>query len=311
MNTCLIIGGNGFIGSHLAERLADEGYKVRVIDNFSNEMANLQSIKNKIEIIKGDYLDSEAIAEALNNIDYVFHYASTTVPSTAKSDPVYDIETNVIGSIKLFQFCLKHGVKKVIFSSSGGTVYGEPVKIPMQEDDPTDPIGPYGISKLIIEKLLYHFYYAYGLEYTILRYSNPYGERQNPNGTQGVIPIFLNKLKQGEKLTVFGDGSMIRDYIYIKDAIDATLAVFKSDTKKRVFNIGSGEGTSINELLSIISKLVGKTFQTEFVKVSGIYVQKVILDISRIQNQTDWEPTTNLEEGIKRTWNWIKTKSKP
>jgi UDP-glucose 4-epimerase len=305
MESCLILGGNGFIGSHLTERLINLGYTVRVFDNFKNGMANLETIKNKIEVVDGDFLNEDEVYGALKNIDYVFHYISTTIPATAKNNPVYDIESNVIGSVKLFQSAIKANIKKIIYSSSGGTIYGEPINLPIREIDNTNPIDPYGISKLTIEKYLYYFNYNYGLDYTIFRYSNPYGERQNPNGKQGVIPIFLNKIKQGEQPLIYGDGSMIRDYIHIEDAIDATMAVLESKTHEKIFNVGSGEGRSINELLATISRVLGKKITPDYIKHNGTYIQKVILDISKIQSQTGWKPIISLEEGIRRTCEWI------
>ena len=145
------------------------------------------------------------------------------------------------------------------------------------------------------------------MDYTILRYSNPYGKRQNPYGKQGVIPIFLNKIKHGEQPVIYGDGSMIRDYIYIKDAVDATIAVLEEKTNEKIFNVGNGKGASLNELIDIMSGVVGHKVVSEYVKDSGIYIPKIVLDISRIQKETGWKPTTELSEGINKTWEWIKT----
>jgi UDP-glucose 4-epimerase len=140
---------------------------------------------------------------------------------------------------------------------------------------------------------------------SIFRYSNPYGERQNPLGNQGVIPIFLNKIKNNESPVIFGDGSSVRDYIYIKDAIDATLAVVKKETKNSVYNIGIGRGTSLNELIQIIRDVTGKEFAPEYLPDSGKYISKIVLDIEKIKNDTGWFPTTDIREGIKKTWEWI------
>jgi UDP-glucose 4-epimerase len=303
--TCLVIGGNGFIGSHLAERLVENGYSVKIFDNFSTGMENLKTIKHKVEIIRGDFLDEYDVCHALKNVDYVFHYISTTIPSTAKINPIFDLESNVIGSVKLMQSAVNSNVKKILFSSSGGTIYGEPMRVPIHEKDPLNPIDPYGISKMAIEKYLYYFNQSYGLDYTIFRYSNPYGDRQNPNGKQGIIPIFLNKIRLDEQPIIYGDGSSIRDYIYIEDAINATLAVLESRTSEKIFNVGSGTGCSINKLIDIISTVVGKRILPIYKKENGIFVKKVILDISKINNQVNWKPVISLYDGIKRTWDWI------
>jgi UDP-glucose 4-epimerase len=306
MINCLIFGGNGFIGSHLAEGLVDKGYAVKVFDIFPTEMTNLEDIKDKIEIIKGNFLNDDDVIKALKNVDYVFHYISTTVPSTAKKNPIFDLQTNVIGSIKLLQHSLKANIKKFIYSSSGGTVYGEPSKLPICETDDTNPVDPYGISKLTIEKYLFYFNNINGLDYRILRYSNPYGERQNPFGIQGVIPVFLNKIKLGQNPVIYGDGSTIRDYIYIKDAIRATLAVLESQTRERIFNVGSGKGTSLNDVVSIMSGIVGKRIIPEYLENSGNYVNNIVLDTSKLQREVGWNPNITLEEGIRLTWEWIR-----
>jgi UDP-glucose 4-epimerase len=307
MKTCLIFGGNGFIGSHLAEGLVHEGYKVRVFDTFKGGRENLATIRNKIELIEGDFFSETDVVAALQDIDYIFHYISTTNPATAVKNPVFDIQSNVIGSVKMFQYALKAGIKKIFFSSSGGTVYGEPLSVPIKESAPVNPVNPYAISKLAIERYLDFFYQNYGMEYTIFRYSNPYGERQNPFGNQGVIPIFLNKIKNNEKPTIFGDGNSVRDYIYVKDAIDATLAVVKKVPKSSIFNIGNGKGTTLNELIQIMSEVSGKEVIPVYMPDSRNYVSKIVLDIHKIKKDTGWQPKVELKKGVEKTWFWINT----
>jgi UDP-glucose 4-epimerase len=308
MITCMIFGGNGFIGSHLAEGLVRDGFRVKIFDTYQGGIKNLVSIQDKIELVKGDFFSETDVNGALQDVDYVFHYVSTTNPATAVKDPVYDIQSNVIGSVKMFQYAQKAGVKKIFFSSSGGTVYGEPLSIPIKESAPTHPVNPYAISKLAIERYLDFFYHTYGMKYSILRYSNPYGERQNPLGKQGVIPIFLNKLKNNEKPTIFGDGNSVRDYIYIQDAIDATLAVVKKDMKNSVYNIGNGKGTTLNELIQIMREVTGKEIYPQYIQDSGKYISKVVLDIEKIRNDTGWFPKMDIYEGILKTWKWLNKK---
>jgi len=305
MTACLILGGNGFLGSHLAEGLVKKGYGVRVFDSFQTGMTNLETIKGKIEIINGDFLNHADMLRALKGMDYVFHYISTTVPSTAIKDPIYDVQTNVIGTVRLLQLAIASKVKRVIFPSSGGTVYGEPTNVPVHETHALNPMDPYGISKLAIEKYLDYFNRAYGLDYLILRYSNPYGERQNPHGQQGVIPVFLNRIKMGERPVVYGDGSTERDYIYVDDAVEATIAALERKTAHKIFNVGSGAGTSINQLVEIISGVVGRKIEPVHSEDTAVRVQKIILDVSRIRDETGWKPSTSLQEGIERTWRWL------
>jgi UDP-glucose 4-epimerase len=306
LKECIIFGGNGFIGSHLAESLVKRGYRIKVFDTFQSGTANLSGILDKIEIIEGNFLNKNDVSRAVEGTDFVFHYVSTTNPATSVDDPVFDIETNVAGSVRLFQAAVRAGVKKVIFPSSGGTIYGKTLGEPLRESSPLNPVNPYAISKLAIERYLDYFNQSSGLEYLILRYSNPYGERQNPYAKQGVIPIFLNKIKNNEKPVIYGDGSAIRDYIYIKDAVDATVSVFESRTHERVFNIGSGIETSLNQLIGIMSEVTGRECIPDYIKDTGFYLPKFVLDVSKIKQKTGWEPSVDLHEGIKRTWEWIK-----
>ena len=306
MTKCILFGGNGFIGSHLAERLVHDGFEVKIFDTFNTGMHNLDSIIKDIEIFRGEFLNKNDLSAALKNVELVFHYISTTNPVTAVNNPIFDVESNIIGSIRLFQTAIENKVERIIFPSSGGTIYGPVEEDLIKETHPLNPVNPYAISKLTIEKYLDYFKYSFGMDYFILRYSNPYGERQNPLGNQGVIPIFLNKIKNNEPPVIYGDGSAIRDYIYIDDAIDATMAVLNSDTKETLFNVGSGQETSINQLLSVMSDVTSYKVDPVYRENSGIYLPKIVLDTSRIRKETGWYPKTDIKEGIKKTWEWIR-----
>jgi UDP-glucose 4-epimerase len=305
VTVALIFGGNGFIGSHLAERLVHDGFEVKIFDTFNTGMHNLDSIIKDIEIIRGDFLNKNDLSRALKNVELVFHYISTTNPVTAVNNPVFDVESNIIGSIRLFQTAIENKIERIIFPSSGGTIYGLVHEDLIKETHPLNPINPYAISKLTIEKYLHYFNYSSGMDYFILRYSNPYGERQNPLGNQGVIPIFLNKIKNKEHPVIYGNGSAIRDYIYIDDVIDATMAVLNSKTNEKLFNVGSGQGTSINQLLSVMSDVTNFSVDPIYMENSGIYLPKIVLDISRIRKETGWYPKTDIKIGVLKTWDWI------
>jgi UDP-glucose 4-epimerase len=299
------MGGSGFIGSHLAEALAKRDYSVKIFGDFKSGVKNIEFISDKIEIIKGNFQDINDVTSAMQDIDCVFHYISTTNPASSFDNPVYDIETNVISSINMMEIALKNNVKKIIFPSTGGTIYGDVHTIPIAEEEPANPINPYAISKLTIEKYLHYFYTQYGMEYLVLRYSNPYGERQNPRGNQGVIPIFLQKILHNETPIVYGDGNSVRDYIYIDDTIDATISLFERNSHEKLFNVGSGIGTSLNQLLKIMSEITGTPISPVFRPDSGRYIRNVVLDISKIQNCTGWHPKTDIANGISRTWKWL------
>ncbi|WP_273278170.1 NAD-dependent epimerase/dehydratase family protein [Methanothrix soehngenii] len=307
MARCLVVGGNGFIGSHLSERLLREGYEVAVLDRFKSGVNNLWEISGQIEIFRGSYLDQELLRTAMEGMDYVFHYASSTTPATSIADPVYEIESNLLGSVRLLQIARDEGVKKVIFPSSGGTIYGEPKRLPVREEDCALPSNPYAISKWAVERYLHHFHELYGLDYLILRYSNPYGERQSPYGKQGVIPIFLNRIKHNQRPVIYGDGSMVRDYIYINDIIEATSILFERVIKDKVFNVGSGIGVSLNEIIKTMYSILGEEIRPIYeINSSRTYVTSIVLDIAKIETKTGWKPSTSIEEGIRKTWIWIK-----
>ena len=305
MKNCLILGGNGFLGSHLAEGLVEKGYDVRVFDSVRTGMSNLEPARGRVEFMEGDFFSEAGVLQALKGMDCVFHYISTTVPATAVKDPVYDIQTNIAGTVRLLQLAVDSNVERVIFPSSGGTIYGEPVGLPVHETHALNPVDPYGISKLAVERYLDHFNRAYGLDYLILRYANPYGERQSPHGQQGVIPVFLNRIKMGDRPVIYGDGSMERDYIYVGDAIEATIAALEKTTSHRVFNVGSGVGTSLNHLLEIMSTVTGMRIEPVYADDTAVRVQKIVLDTSLIRDEIGWKPHTALREGIERTWRWI------
>ena len=292
MKKCLVLGGTGFIGSHLVEALLAQGHEVRVFSKSEKEFSR------DVETMKGDFLNEKELEKSLQDIDYLFHFISITRQGSP-ADPALDINA----SLRLFDLAVKNGIKKVIFSSSGGTVYGEPVEIPLKETAPTNPISQYGASKLAIEGHLEDYLREHDLEHLILRYSNPYGEGQNPN-KQGIIPIFLTKIMKGEQPVIYGDGSAIRDYIYIKDAIEATLLPLHK-SKHRIYNVGSATGTSINEAVKIISEVTGQEITSPHLERRSTDVSRNVLDVSRLREEFGWEPKVSLREGIEKTWEWI------
>ena len=240
MANCLVLGADGFIGSHLVDSLVACGHKVRAFSRFKGgESFNLEHLRGEVDFVAGDFLNHSDLEGVLSDIEYVFHMVSLSTPASTMKDPRFDVEANVCGTMDLLELCVKHRVKKVVFPSSGGTVYGNVDSELIAEDAMTDPVCPYGISKLMIEKYLRYFSDLYGLDYLIFRISNPYGERQRLVGNQGVIPIFLNLVKNNDPITVFGDGSMVRDYIYVKDVVDFMTRVFELDTRERIYNLGS------------------------------------------------------------------------
>ena len=291
--------------SHQIEGTAVISISLKIFDTFQNGTDNLKSCLQNVELIKGSFLNQEDVSSALRGVEILFHYASLTNPVTAVLNPVYDIETNILGSVKLIQAAIENSIERIVFPSSGGTIYGNNFRHAFRETDNLFPFNPYAISKLTIERYLEFFYRKYGMKYYVLRYSNPYGERQNPTGKQGVIPVFLNKILHNEQPVIVGNGTAVRDYIYIKDAISATIAVLESETEETTFNVGSGQGTSLLELLEIMRYVSVKAINPSFNVDDSDYISKIILDIAKIKKETGWAPSICLNIGIKNTWEWI------
>ncbi|MBD2177246.1 NAD-dependent epimerase/dehydratase family protein [Pseudanabaena sp. FACHB-1998] len=301
----LVIGGNGFIGSHLTDFLVSQGQSVRVYSRSYNQY--IKKTDEDVEYIYGEFTDDSLLNSALQDIEIVYQLISTTVPSTSNKNPKEDIASNVISTIKLLENCVNASVKKVIFPSSGGTIYGSPQKLPISEDDLTNPICSYGITKLAIEKYLYLFNYLYGLDYSILRISNPYGPRQNPMGNVGVITVFLNHILNKRAIQIWGDGEIVRDYIYISDVVQALYYAQTSNSSQKLFNIGSGQGVSLNQLISKIRQTLNKDFEVEYMEGRKVDIPVNVLDINTAKKILEWQPTIDLEVGIQKTWQWLQT----
>jgi len=304
---CLILGGAGFIGSHLADELLSCGYQVTIFDKINSFKGNINHLLKHVKFIEGDFNNDIDVRNAVKSTDYVYHLVSTTLPQSSNLNPAYDVESNVLGSIKLLEECVSQSVKKIVFLSSGGTVYGVPKTIPITEDHACNPLCSYGITKIAIEKYLNLFYYLYNLDYSVIRLSNPYGERQNPNVPQGVISVFLKKVLLGEKIDIWGDGSVIRDYIYISDVSSALINVIKKSSVNKTFNVSSGAGYSLKEIITSIENVTGMNALVNYTNANRKFDVPVnILENTLFKNEFGWSQVIPLEEGIGRTWNWIK-----
>src|SRR6267378_606806 len=255
MASCLVLGGAGFIGSHLAEALAQEGHRVKVFDRPHVDRLLLFPRARGFEVFTGDFLNPQALAPALQGTELVFHLVSTTLPKSSNDNPVYDVESNVLGSLRLLELCREQGVRKLVFVSSGGTVYGVPRTTPVAENHPTEPISSYGID---------------------------------------------------QPIQIWGDGSVVRDYVYVADAVDAMLKAARFDGAQRIFNIGSGKGTSLNELVAGIEKLLGRPVKVEHSEPRALDVPVNVLDSSLAERYLGWRASTPLGEGLRRTCEWLR-----
>lgn len=300
----LLLGGTGFIGLHLFERLmrTDGLY----VSTYSRHTPKVEARGLAFQHTIGDLLDTDRLFNAIKDVDVLIHLISSTVPSIADRNPKYDIETNLAATVSLFELIPHTTVKRVIYLSSGGTVYGNPQNLPVDEAHPLNPIGSYGIVKVAIEHYLRHYAEKYKFDYTILRVSNPYGPRQRVDGLQGVIATFLKKIVQGERIEIWGDGKSVRDYIYIDDLIDCLQLLIFHKEVNGVYNLGSGEGHSVIDIIDVIRCVTGLTPDISFTPSLTCAVDSTFLDISRIKHVLQWSPSTSLEDGVAKFYDWIK-----
>lgn len=297
----LVIGGNGFIGSHLVDALLLSGQKVRVFDR---GVELYRSLVVGVDYRLGDFSDTPALAEALEGVDVIYHLVSTTVPSTSNLDPISDIQGNLLGSVRLLQLMVQKGIARIVYLSSGGTVYGIPNVSPIPETHPVRPICSYGVVKVAIENYLFMYQSLHGIKPVVLRASNPYGERQGHFGVQGVIGTFLQGIRSGERIEIWGDGSVVRDFIYVADLADLCVKAGLSHSCG-IFNAGSGIGYTIRDVLNVALRTADCTMEPIYKQGRTFDVPSVVLDISKTERELQWHPSTALADGIAKTWLWL------
>jgi UDP-glucose 4-epimerase len=304
MSKALVLGANGFIGSHLVDALVEKGHTVRAFGHFADSVA-FDATKN-VEIFSGDFLNRGDLNAAVKGMEYVFHFISTTTPATAESDPLIDVESNIKMSIELFKACADANIKRVIFASTGGAIYAGESKNPHTELDLPQPISPYAIGKLTIEHYLHFFKVVHGLDSISFRISNPYGERQPFHRKQGVIPIFLEHLCRGEELTIIGDGSMVRDYMYVRDLVSIIAETFDRPAKHTIYNLGSGVPVTVNEIVEVVRKVTGIEPKIIYQEQPATYLHRVVLNTERFANDFGILPVTDMIKGVEYTYKYIK-----
>lgn len=301
MADSIVIGANGFLGSSLVDELATRGHTVTAFDRFSRPT----TYSAKVRSVTGDFLDSAALASAIRGHEHVFHFQSTTTPASADGDPVRDVRENLLPTIHLLDACVQAGVGTVHFASTGGAIYGDQGMEVMSEHSRTRPVSPYAIGKLAIEGYLAYFSRRHGLNSVTYRISNPYGPRQLANRGQGVLPTFLRQVRRGERVQVFGDGTSVRDYIHVDDAVSMIAKTVDRPTEHAIYNIGSGESTSLFQLLKIIADVTQTTPVVEYLAEPSTFVHRSVLDTSRYVREFGKHDLRTLEEGVTEMWEHI------
>jgi UDP-glucose 4-epimerase len=297
-----ILGGFGFIGAALAARCIEEGHEVTVFSRADRDGTRLANYAGRYRFVGGDFALVDEVLPAIKGADVVVHLISGTVPGSSINHPTYDVEVNVLPSLQLFQACVEHSVGKVIFISSGGTVYGVANERPSKESDCCSPIVPYAVSKEMIEKYLAVFAHHHKLDYTVLRLANPYGPGQLARSGQGVIAAWMQRLKLGETVEIWGDGNVVRDYIYIDDAVSAILLAMSKRASRRIFNVGCGVGYSLNQLHEIMERSLGIDLPVVYKPGRAADVPINVLDVREIKQALGWSPMTSIEDGLRQTW---------
>ncbi len=303
----LVTGGAGFIASQITDAYISEGHEVIVLDNLSTGFEN--NINPKARFVKSD-ISSSSILELFQKekFDVVNHHAAQIDVRKSVNDPIFDANTNILGTINLLQSCIKTGVKKFTFASTGGAVYGEQEYFPADEKHPTNPVSPYGITKLTIEKYLFFYKNEYGLNYTILRYANVYGPRQNPFGEAGVVAIFANKFLKNENPIINGDGKQTRDYVFVEDVVKANVITLNSQSAD-IYNVGTGIETSVNDLFANLNNIAGgKAIEKHGPAPKGEQARSVITS-EKLFKKYNWRPSVSIDQGLKKTFGFFKLKN--
>lgn len=305
MHYC-VLGGTGFIGRHLVNELLMQGNTVSTLSRTPLDARYASAQRSRgVRSVIGDLADEAAVSDALSGADVCFHLVSTTLPRSSNEDPIYDITSNVGGTLALLQKAVLLGVPRVVFVSSGGTVYGPPQFLPVTENHPLEPNCSYGISKLAIEKYLHLFQTLYGLDYRIVRLANPYGEGQQVDRAQGAVTVFLHRAMAGESIEIWGDGSTVRDYLHVSDAVRGIVSVANDNSQERIFNIGSGEGHPLTYLIDEIKQLLRRDVNVRFLPGRPFDVPKNVLCIERARTVLGFEPKTSFADGLARTAKWL------
>ena len=306
--TALVTGGAGFIGSHLVDRLLEKGYRVVVIDDLST--GKLKNLNPRATFYHVD-ITSPSLQEVFHkeSPDLVFHLAAQISVSESTKDPIKDSNINVTGTLRLLEAARRSGIEKFIYSSTGGALYGDPETNPCSEETPIVPLSPYGLSKYLAEKYVELYHRLYHLDYTILRYGNVYGPRQDPHGEAGVVAIFSQLMLEGKQPQIFGAGDQERDFVYVGDVVEANILAIQ-EGERDAFNIGTGQGTSVNRIFELLQSIIGYKWDAEHRPGRPGEVYKISLECSKAFRVLGWSPQVTLEEGLRNTVEFFRKPAK-
>lgn len=296
----LILGGGGFIGSNIVKELCAQNVNVKVLSLGGNPFP----YNPTLEYIEGSFLDEKVLDKALDGVSIVYHLISTTNPGSSNLNPVADVETNLVGLIRLLDLMVVKKIYKIVFISSGGTVYGEPLYTPIDIHHPLKPICSYGVVKVAMENYLHMYSKLYNIKPTIFRVANPFGPGQSPDKGQGVIANFMRNIKTENTIEVWGDGSSIRDYVYIDDLVSLCIKAGTMDVIG-TFNVGSGLGYSVNQIISSVESATGLKAKVNYTQLRDFDVKSVVLAISETQEVFSWTINYDLNQGIKKYHDWL------
>jgi len=298
----VVVGASGFIGSHLVDALLAEGYRVRAVARRLPGLISTHAQAHpNLSCHCVDLSDRLGLDQVLEQAHVVVHLASGSLPQSSNRHPHTDVSVNLLGSLNLLEASCQAGVQKLVVVSSGGTVYGFPKQVPIPEEHPTEPLCSYGITKLAIEKYVSLYRHLYGLDGVVLRVANPFGERQRLEATQGVVPVFLARALRSEPLEIWGDGSTVRDFLYISDVVAALLAACRYQGPEHLFNIGSGSGLSLRDLVTLLEELLGRSLEVRYRQGRSFDVPTNVLCIDKASRYLAWSPQVTVAQGLQRT----------
>ena len=304
----MVTGGAGFIASHVVDALIAAGHDVCIVDNLST--GRRQNINPQARFYEVD-IRSADLAEVFTKEqpEVIDHHAAQMDVRRSVADPMYDADVNILGGLNLLELARRHGVRKVVYISTGGAAYGEPVYLPCDEAHPVDPLCPYGATKHTMEHYLFMYRQSYGLDYTVLRYPNVYGPRQDPHGEAGVVAIFAGQMLTGRQVTINGNGEQERDFVYVGDCVRANLIALDAGSGQ-IYNLGWGIGTSINEIFAQMKDIIGYKPEAVYGPPKLGETFKIYLDASKARRDLAWEPRVTLREGLEQTVTYFREEEK-